>query len=105
MFADHTKLSAQDLARVLHHMMTPTTEYEYFRLETVRYGPDGEEDAEDVFVQPLPTSTENDAVSVLADGTEVVRCLSQDGRRVDIILGKPAEREFQPAQVVFEQPD
>lgn len=105
MFADYSTSSAQTVADGLHYIMTDAPESYFFRLETIRYEPDNGGNLSEIFVRVLPDTSENDPVSILADGTEVVRCLSKDGRRVDVILGQPSEREFQPAQVVFEQPD
>lgn len=38
--------------------------------------------------------------TTLADKSEILHCLTDEGREVSVILGKPEEREFQPARIL-----
>lgn len=75
---------------------------DFFELEMVVYRP-GEENPE-VSLPPLFV-----AVSIvtrmtrLADGVEIIHCVSDGGREVDIELGGEAGREIRPARVRVQQ--
>lgn len=103
MFADYTTLSAQAIADILHAVLTQAPE-KFFRLETVQHGPDGDTTNE-VLVRVLADPQGDGSVSILADETEIVHCATQDGRRVDILLGPPSKRGHDPVPVLFQSPD
>jgi hypothetical protein len=51
--------------------------------------------------EPIFVKFTNDAVFTVADDSEILQCVTSDGRKVTIFVGRPAERELQPARIVI----
>jgi hypothetical protein len=47
------------------------------------------------WIRPRP-----DGVVTLADGQEIVQCVSKANEKIDLVLGRPDEREFRPAGMI-----
>ena len=75
---------------------------DFFNLEMVTYRP-GEEVPE-VALPPLFVAVQTKSrMTRLADGVEIIHCVSDGGRAVDIELGGEAGREIRPARVRVQQ--
>lgn len=68
---------------------------EFFALEIVSYGNGAEHVHPALFVR----LDEPGGKTTLADKSEILHCLTDDGREVSIILGKPEARESQFAEI------
>lgn len=71
---------------------------DFFKLEMVTYHP-GEENTE-VAREPLFVAVRTmTRTTRLADGVEIIHCISDEGKHVDIELGGEAGREIRPARI------
>lgn len=71
---------------------------DFFKLEMVTYHP-GEENTE-VAHEPLFVAVRTmTRATRLADGVEIIHCVSDEGKHVDIELGGEAGREIRPARI------
>lgn len=96
MVARGTLLSKSNAQEVLNGILHLADEH-YFTLEIVSYA-SGEEKPEESLQVRFAHGGEK---TVLADSTEIAHCIAQDGRPVDLILGKPGQRSLQPAEVIL----
>lgn len=93
----YSTLTADDLERIIDHFNTELPK-DFFKLDMVLYRP-GREESE-VRLQFLWVKARTvTRVTRLADGVEIVHCVSDGGRAVDIELGVPGGREIRPARI------
>lgn len=69
---------------------------EFLALEMVSY----ESGAEHVHPALFVRLDEPGGKTTLADKSEILHCLTDSGREVSVVIGKPDEREFQPARIL-----
>lgn len=94
--AVYTRRTAQAVVEAIaHHINNPDL---YIPLRVVEYK-EGREDGEWTYWAALPGSPKN--IDDFANKVEIVRCVTREGQKLDIILGQPEEREFQPALVLI----
>jgi hypothetical protein len=92
MYAFVTEMNAQDVANVIQAFYHHAGQQRHFKLA---YS-DARDEHHEVWVRPCLT----EQPITLANNDQIVRCETNDGRRVDIIV--PAmHREYQPATVVI----
>jgi len=87
--ADNALTVADSIVHFAHNLPN-----DYLALAVVSY-----ENGEEVLHPNLFIKLDN-GKTTLADTSEIVHCRTDDGRRVDVLLGKPTEREFQPARIL-----
>jgi hypothetical protein len=69
----------------------------FYRLELVSY-----QDSDEIACEPLEVKLDPaGARTTLADESEIAHCITQDGRKASLLLGRPAEQDLQPAQVLI----
>lgn len=66
-------------------------ERQHFELKLVRHHPDGDQEWTELIRLVDETS---ERVIVLANGQELVRCRTADGRKLDLLFGSIPDREF-----------
>ena len=71
---------------------------DYVELELVSYREGREVSEPTIYVR---LQGDSDVVTV-ANKSEIAQCITNDGRKVSIFIGKPDERDMQPARVVLE---
>lgn len=90
---DDAQTVTEDLYTVWRRQDTRYCEVEYEVLDdTSQESPGGT-----IFVRPVEAVT-------IADGTELVQCVTQEGRQVSIFLPEPSQRLSQKAKVVLGPP-
>ena len=89
---DDAQTVTEDLYTVWRRQDTRYCEVEYYKVldDTSQESPRGT-----IFVRPVEAIT-------IADGTELVQCVTQEGRQVSIFLPEPSQRLSQKAKVVLE---
>jgi hypothetical protein len=89
-----TQMNAQEVADSLHHMMHHASPEQLFRLDIVDASAQTEEPST-LWIRPIV----RDPVSTSEDGSQTVRCITEEGDLIDIFIGKPHLRETRPAGV------
>lgn len=91
----YSTATAQDVLDALI-MYARQGAHELLALEMVSY----ENGAEHVHPALFVRLDEPGGKTTLADKSEILHCLTDEGREVSVLLGKPGEREFQPARIL-----
>lgn len=96
----YTKRTAQEVASGLHHLIKHPEVGTYkldVRIERRRSGAGQADRKESTYwVKPL-----HEEIITLANGAEIVRLVTDEGQRLDVIFGKSEERDFEPALVLL----
>lgn len=99
----YTQRTAQEVANGLNHLIehpeVGTIKLDV-RIERRRSGASPIDRKESTFWVKL-VQPPDEAVVSLANGGELVHLITEDGQRLDVILGKPEERSFEPALVLI----
>ena len=93
----HSGSSAQEVLEALIHF-AKNQPNDWYALEMVSYR-GGEESIEPILAIMLE---EGGAKTTLADGSEILHCITDDGRKVSIVLGLPAARGINTAQILVQ---
>src|SRR5689334_19311351 len=95
----YTRKVASEVGSTIKYLMEHPDDDRFFELQLVRYPGSGREDWTEMIRLVAP---DEGRVITLADKSEVVRCVTREGRHIDIIFGDVTERELQPALVLLE---
>lgn len=97
----YTRKVASEVGALLKYLMEHPEESEAFSVALVRYEPNGTQVDLNVFIRPVEDVTRR--VVELANGSELIHCVTNDGRRIDFIFSSRVnERDLEPAMVVLE---
>lgn len=91
-----TVTNAQAVANAVAYFLSHPPDVRFFRLDAVP--PDRQSDVTTFWVRPR----QERPITDLADGVEIAHCVTKDGKRLDIVLGLPVEREIKPAALIVE---
>jgi hypothetical protein len=94
----YTRKVASEVGSAIKYMVEHPEDDRFFELQLVRHTKTGDEDWTEFF---RPIDIPEDRVFTFANESELVRCITTSGRRLDIIFGHEAEREVQPALVLL----
>ncbi len=101
----YTREPAQNVANAVKYLIEHPGDKRHFVVRLVKYLPGGtgvparqrESQVAVRLLDDLPN------VIPLASGGEIVRCITQEEKRVDIIFGHPDTRSVEPALVLLEE--
>lgn len=92
----YSATTAQNVLSMLIHFARNTPE-EFCALEMVSYWNGAEIAHPAVFVR----LDEPNSKTTLADNSEILHCLTDSGRKVSVMIGRPQDRELQPAVILL----
>ena len=95
----YTRKVAVEVGSAIKYMIEHPDDEMFYELELVRYFKDKPELAWTEWFRPMSLS--DNPPLTLADKSEIARCVSKSGRRLDIIFGNENERALQPAYVLL----
>ena len=95
---------SEKVADGLQYFMLHPDDKRYFELSVVRYSrrTGNELPTPEEFVVSIRLIEEMPRIVPRAGGGEIARCITREGKRIDIIFGNPARRSFEPASVELE---
>lgn len=88
-----SKASALEVASAVNYFVQNSVDDKYFLIVTI----DSNGIEEEIFVRPM---FGQDFIPS-ADGSQVIRCMAEDGRRVDVVIPRPELRQSRGAAVVI----
>ena len=91
----HSKLTAIEVVSILEHFVRNEISEQHFKLEIINSA--GEESF--TWLRPI---LEQDFI-LSADRSQLVKCISRDGERIDILIPPPGNRQNNPAGIIIEQ--
>ena len=89
-----TEMNAQEVADAIQEFYRSTSEEQYFKLVIVD---EARNFRRELWVRPMLT----EAPHTLANGDQLVHCVSNCGNKLDIIVPAGMHREFMPATVIL----
>lgn len=96
----YTREVAEQVGSVLKYLIEIPNDSRFFEVKLVRYSQGKERDEETVNVRLIDKV--DDRLVVLANGREIVRCVTREGKRIDFMFGHETERSLEPAMVFYE---
>lgn len=96
----YTRKVAAEAGATLKYLFEHPEDKRYFQLELVPQPP---HEGPDFTVNFRLIDDLTARVITLANGREIVRCVTDAGHRLDIVFGHEAERELEPALVLIEE--
>ena len=96
----YTRKVAAEVGATLKFLFEHPEDKQFFQLVLTTSKPS--EGEEDWVVNIRLVDDLTNRVVTLANGCEIVRCVTNDGHRLDIMFGHKAEREIEPALVLVE---
>lgn len=100
----YTRKVASEVGSLFKYLIENPEDTRYFELDIVYSPPGKPEQDETVFVKLIDESVAERVVT-LANGREIIRCVSNEGRRLDVLFGHEKDRQFEPAIVFYESKD
>lgn len=97
MYFENAHLSKENGAHVgsaINYFVTNTIDDTYFQLIAVDF--DGNEI--ELLIRPMYGQD----FYINADKSQFIKCMSRDGRRIDVVIPRPELRETKPALVIIE---
>ena len=101
----YTQDVSEKVADGLQYFMLHPNDKRYFELGLVRYQrrTGNELPSPEEFTVSIRLIEESPRIVPRAGGGEIARCITREGKRVDIIFGNPARRGFEPANIDLEE--
>ena len=93
--AQHTKLNALEVASIIDHFVQNSFSDRYFELEVLDKG----EESSKVWLRPI---LEQDFF-LSADKSQIIRCIAEDGRRIDVLIPPAGQKAQHPATILIER--
>lgn len=96
----YTRKVAAEVGSALKYLFEHPDDTDFIKLELVYHHPDGDKDQTE-FIRLVDQPEAR--VVTLANGREIVRCITRSGKRLDIIFGHEDEREIEPVLVLIDE--
>ena len=101
----NTRDTSQTVADALKYLIEHPSDKRHIALHLVRYKrrSGSELPKKEEFSVAIRLLDELPNIIPRAGGGEIARCITREGKRVDIIFGNPARRGFEPANIDLEE--
>ena len=100
----YTRKVATFVASLFKYLTEHPEDTRFYELEIVHSPPGKPTVDETVFVRLIDRSVAERVVT-LANGREIVRFVTKEGKRLDVLFGHEEERHLEPAIVFYESED
>lgn len=97
----YTRKVAVEVGSLLKYLIEHPNDPQSFEVEIVRYSRGHVAEEQTVYIR-LSDEKEGRIVE-LANGREIIRCVTTEGKKIDFLFGHPDERAFEPAFVFYEE--
>jgi len=101
----YTHENADVVGSLIKHMIEHREDERFFELEVDQKLPNGssEPTTETILIQLHPSYEPRGEDNEIAGGTEIVRCITKEGKKLDILFGPQRDqRQLEPALIARE---